>query len=343
MPTSPSSCRKMRARMSESAPVLSKCLFEKFTQPGSRLAWLQKWLLQQVWTAERYDSLGPIAYLQEGERWVNEVEEVITAAAPRVYDEFLPPCPPERDVWKFLESDDPTAAVVFDGLSVREVPVLLRLAEQSGLTVQELGVSSAAVPSETVRFVEQRLRLPRISPSNIVSRGELREAGIAAHYFGHVGQRCQFDEDARGLLLWSAFPDYTYKDSGARFAKHFEEMHNLLQTAWMNTVQQIPAGRRIVVTSDHGYVFFGPGHSANRTRKSVQTLTQWFGGERFGEVGGAKGNPPEDDNVFVHGNTAMIRGRVQTHPPGPSSSKLYKHGGLSIMEMVTPWIVLESS
>jgi hypothetical protein len=32
---------------------------------------------------------------------------------------------------------------------------------------------------------------------------------------------------------------------------------------------------------------------------------------------------------------------VQTHSSGQASSKLYKHGGLSLMEMLTPWIVLE--
>jgi hypothetical protein len=41
------------------------------------------------------------------------------------------------------------------------------------------------------------------------------------------------------------------------------------------------------------------------------------------------------------GRVAVIRGRVQTHPPGDAANKLYKHGGLSLMEMLTPWIVLE--
>jgi len=38
----------------------------------------------------------------------------------------------------------------------------------------------------------------------------------------------------------------------------------------------------------------------------------------------------------------MLRGRVQPHPPGPASNKLYKHGGLSLMEMLTPWLVLSA-
>jgi hypothetical protein len=39
-------------------------------------------------------------------------------------------------------------------------------------------------------------------------------------------------------------------------------MHSMLETAWMNTVQQVPAGRSILVTSDHGYIYFGPSRSS---------------------------------------------------------------------------------
>ena len=41
-----------------------------------------------------------------------------------------------------------------------------------------------------------------------------------------------------------------------------------------------------------------------------------------------------------HG-VSMIRGRVQTHPRGEAARKLYKHGGLSLMKMLTPWVILE--
>jgi hypothetical protein len=37
----------------------------------------------------------------------------------------------------------------------------------------------------------------------------------------------------------------------------------------------------------------------------------------------------------------MLRGRIKNRPRGPSSNKVYRHGGLSLMEMLTPWIVLE--
>ena len=72
------------------------------------------------------------------------------------------------------------------------------------------------------------------------------------------------DPSAPALLVWSAFPDYRYKERDARFPELFENLHNMLMTAWQNSVQDIlqnAPGRRILVTSDHGYVFFGSGCS----------------------------------------------------------------------------------
>ena len=39
---------------------------------------------------------------------------------------------------------------------------------------------------------------------------------------------------------------------------------------------------------------------------------------------------------------ALLRGRVKVPTSGADSAKLYKHGGLSLMEMLTPWIVLQA-
>jgi hypothetical protein len=50
-----------------------------------------------------------------------------------------------------------------------------------------------------------------------------------------------------------------------------------------------------------------------------------------------------DLTLLPHRSVAMIRRRVQTHPPRSATSHLYKHGGLSLMEMLTPWIVLAAN
>jgi hypothetical protein len=322
---------------------LTREVFDRLVAPGPRLPWLREWLLGEVWTPKRYDALGPIAYLERGEQEVNELEDVLAAAAARVYDELATEPPPTRDLRAFLDRERPSAAVIFDGLSLREVPVVLRLAEEGGFRVTEADVSVAALPSETLEFVEQRLRAGRVSPSTLPGRRELREGGIEAFYYDHEGRRHQLRPDSPSLCLWSAFPDQTYQDSGARFANHFAELQRRLEAVWRNTVQAIPPGRRIVVTSDHGYVFFGHGCSAPRTNQVLRPLTEWLGGERCRTLGPGEAPPAHPDlAVFPHRRVAMVRGRVQTHPPGPAATRLYKHGGLSLMEMLTPWIVLES-
>jgi len=323
-------------------PSFTREMFSRICEPGPRLDWLAGWLTGCVWSPERFAQMPPAAYLEQGERIVNEVEEVIAAAAPRVYDE-LTVVPPDRDLARFLDGSDRSVVVVFDGLSLRELPGLLRLAEQSGLKTVETGVNLAALPSETLDFIEQRLGCPRCAPSQLTGRRDLRERGAAAYYYGHPGERHALDDAARCLLLWSAFPDNTYSDSGARFVEHFAHIQSQLQSAWNATVMSAPRGRRILVTSDHGYVFLGSGLSFARSPADLRQLSAYLGGERHARIS-ERGEPPTDADLMVYKDrdVAVLKGRVQPHPPGPAAGKLYKHGGLSLMEMLTPWLLLEA-
>jgi hypothetical protein len=159
-------------------PSLSREVVDRIVAPGPRVPWIEEWLLGSVWTGQRYDELGPVQYLERGEHEVNDIEEVLAAAAPRVYHELLDAPALGRDVRRFLDGPAPCAVVVFDGMSVREIPLALRLASRSQLEVKETGVALAAVPSETVQFVEQRLGTGRVSPSQLPTRRDLKERGI---------------------------------------------------------------------------------------------------------------------------------------------------------------------
>ncbi|HNQ22500.1 MAG TPA: hypothetical protein PKK06_05340 [Phycisphaerae bacterium] len=327
--------------------VLTPTIFEKLIQPGPRLPWLADWLLGEVWSQHNYQQMPPGQYLQSGEQSVNEVEEMLCAAAARVYDEVLLPMPDARHLRQYLTSGPPCAAVVFDGVSLREIPLLKRLAEQSGLRILEEGWSVAATPSETVDFIAARLGVGSIGPTQLPACAALRADGITCHYLGQVNERCSLDAAARAVLVWSSFPDYRYTERDAKFPELFENLHNMMMTAWQNSVQAVVQqcpGRRILVTSDHGYVYFGSGCSFGWDNATVAPLTGYFGGDRFARLA-EKPNPPDHRGVHVLADrgVAMIRGRVQTHPRGETARKLYKHGGLSLMEMLVPWLVLEAA
>ncbi|OGW17480.1 MAG: hypothetical protein A3G93_06410 [Nitrospinae bacterium RIFCSPLOWO2_12_FULL_45_22] len=317
--------------------------FESLIRPGPRVAWLEKWLLGEVWSAERYQNLSALQYLNDGELEINTLEEIIAHAAHRLYDEFLDEPLHGRNILHFLEMDEPTALVIFDGLSLREIPPLLDLARKSNFIVQEIGTSYSTLPTESIDFIAHKLKLGRVSPSQLPKRGQIKEKDMAVYYYNNPSQQFPLDRHSPKLLLWSAFPDNTYSDSGARFPQHFIQMHKLLETAWLNTVQQIPRGRKILLTSDHGYMYLGAGLSFPRSNLELRPLIAYLGGERYRYLTDENINPPDHPDLAVYRNlkVAVLKGRIQTHPQGKTASMLYKHGGLSIMEMLVPWIVLE--
>jgi len=320
-------------------------LFETLTSPTPRLPALAKWLTDEVWHTDDYPHADAAAFLRSGEEKVNELESILCSAAWRLYDEFQAPPEDDRNLLSFLTQQRPCAAIVFDGLSLREVPAIQHLAKESGFKLLEAGFSQSAIPSETVDFVEERLGLPNTSPVQLTSRQALREKGIAAYYYPHANFREKLDDSFPAILIWSAFPDVTYKDSGARLAEHFAQLDQTLKTAWTNTAQQVPKQRRILITSDHAYVFFGHGLSFPRQNAELAEITRRFGGQRSCRLQDGERFLEHPDVAVVHDYAGrpvmMLRGRVQTHVPGEQANRLYKHGGLSLMEMLTPWIVLE--
>jgi len=323
--------------------IMDQTLFNKLTGPGPRLAWIIKWLLEEVWSSDRYQSLSPVEFLCAGEEKINRFEMLAASAADRIYGELLSGPDPSRNLLGALADPD-TAVVVFDGLSIREVPMILTLADKAGLPVSLTTTSRAAIPSETIDFIERELPCGHIAPSQLQTRRELREKGIVAIYSKDITQPLSGEYDNSPLLVWSSFPDVTYKDSGARFESHFENIHTLFETAWINIVQAIKGKQRIIITSDHGYIFFGTGMDFPRSSSEMRELNACFGNDRNVSLE-EKPDTPVSDDIYISQSqkTAMVKGRVRTKSTGDTARKLYKHGGLSLMEMITPWIELEVS
>lgn len=320
---------------------LSRDLFDRLTTPGPRLPWIKTWLLDEVWSRSRYEELGPKTFLYKGEEIVNQFEQLIAASADRTYNEFLSGADHDKTLLSALSHPD-RAVVVFDGLSLREIPMVLNLAEKSGLKIIKTEASHAALPSETMDYIERELPCGRIAPSQLPTRKELKGRGIQATHISNYAQPAHLTEQESALLVWSSFPDLTYTDSGAKFESHFENIHTMFQSAWINTVQRIKGKKRITVTSDHGYVFFGTGLDFPRTPSQLKELNQYFGNERSVCLEEKK-DPPKTDDILVDParKVAVIKGRVRSRSTGEGATRIYKHGGLSLMEMLTPWIEME--
>lgn len=317
----------------------------KLFSDGERLPAIKSWLLDNVWTSDRYRPSTAEQYLRGGEEAVCHLEELISAGALEVWNELQADSQRSPTIKSWLGLDgqlpptDARAAVVFDGMSLREIPLLLQMAEASGLKIKSRPAIATCLPTETMHFVEERVLGARIGPSQLRGRGELATKNAEAFYLDQPNSRHNFPE-GRNLLIWSTYPDRLFFNDEARTEALFGTFHrDYIPTSWKCTVQALPRGIPIVITSDHLYIFFGGSLDSTRSSDAPDILGQ----SRMKEFADHEVLPAwhPDLQVLPHTRTAMLRGRLRTRPQGTSSRKLYQHGGFSLMEVLVPWIELE--
>lgn len=323
--------------------ALNASLLDQLTAPAPRLPQLERWLLDEIWNASAFERAGrsPKDYLLAGERQVNDREGLLGATASGVYRELGQAEVGNRTIGAFFEVHPRSAAVIFDGCSLRELPRLIELAQTSRRAVIEIGCSRAAIPSETTRFVVDRLELglPELAPSQLASRRELRERNVRYYYFGQAASYHAIEDGPESILAWCRFPDQRYNDSTAVNEGLFDGIWDGFESAWRNTVQALPSDRTVLVTSDHGYVFLKSGFSDMRLKNADRVLA----GKRFRLFAPDEVLPEPAVGLWVDESRrlAILSGRAHNRPQAPSASQsVYRHGGFSLMEMLTPWLVL---
>ncbi|MBN1842855.1 MAG: hypothetical protein JW883_11320 [Deltaproteobacteria bacterium] len=323
--------------------ALYRDLIDQLTRPGPRLPKIENWLLNDVWTADRFAECGssPSLYLKAGEKLVNETESLLTSAADSIFDELIASRGNAVTIAGFLSEHPDGGVVVFDGCSIREVPRLLTLAEASKRPALSICCGRSAIPSSTERFVGDRLgfELPATGPSKLVQRHEFQEQGISCHYFQTPSEVQTICDESGGILLWSRFPDLRFMDSSACSAEMYDGIWDGFDLVWRNTVQAIPPERTILVTSDHGYIFLGAGFSD----QNLESIDRPLKGKRYRKFAEDEALPENNPHIWVDRTRRIgaIKGRCHNRPQAPSASQsLYRHGGISLMEILTPWVVL---
>jgi hypothetical protein len=316
---------------------------DQLTMAEPRLPALEKWLMEEVWTMARFhaNDMVPSHYLKSGESLVNEMECMLTATADSYFGELCALPTPTRTVADFFALYREGCALILDGCSLREMPRLRELADISRRPVMEAWCSRSAIPSTTERFVGERLGLglPVIAPSRLTSRRELREKNIRFHFFHGPNEHQTISDDAGHVLMWHRFPDGRFMDSTASTVEFFDGIWDTLEIVWKKTVQAFPPSRPVLVTSDHGYVYLGPGLSD----RSLDGKDRALNGKRSREFAKEEPLPTEAHELFVdrERRLAAIKGRCHNRPQAPSPAQsVYRHEGISLMEVLTPWLIL---
>ena len=241
------------------------------------------------------------------------------------------------------------AVLVLDGLSLRELPWLLQGAKERGFTLHEVSANASEMPGETNQFAQA---LGFSSRSQLQNNG-----GGLAHKLQPTYTDCVDMpwKDCEGLIngrpgvqnwvFWHHWPDSKVHDgSGAG-----QGLDTLIRAAadqlssddFWSFVESLATGRRLVITSDHGYA--ATGYFPDADGEVGLFLKKTFASGRSAKGAGLT---QDDCGPFVppvalhinspHGSNLIAVGRWKWRSQGGYPT--LTHGGLSLLEVLSPFI-----
>jgi hypothetical protein len=239
------------------------------------------------------------------------------------------------------------AVLILDGLSLRELPWLLQGAKERGFTTHEVAACASELPGETDEFARAL---------GFASRSKLQNNGGG---FSHKLQPANTEtvdlpwKDCEALInsapnqiFWHHWPDAKLHDgSGAGqglelLAKDVAEQ--LSSDDFWAFVERLATGRRLVITSDHGYA--ATGYFPDVDGEVRQFLKRTFGSSRSTTGAGDTGPfvPPVALQIkSPHGAHLLALGRRKWRSQGGYPT--LTHGGLSLLEVLSPFVEISNA
>lgn len=234
------------------------------------------------------------------------------------------------------------AVLILDGLSLRELPWLLQGAKERGFTLHEVSANASELPGETNEFAKAL---------GFGSRSQLQNnGGGMAHRLQPTVTECVDMpwKDCEGLIngsknwvFWHHWPDSKVHD-GAVAGQGLDTLirdatEQLNSDDFWAFVERLATGRRLVITSDHGYA--ATGYFPDADGEVGQFLKSTFASRRSSKGSGETGPfvPPVALQIkSPHGEHRLAVGRWKWKSQGGYPT--LTHGGLSLLEVLSPFV-----
>ena len=236
------------------------------------------------------------------------------------------------------------AVLILDGLSLRELPWLLQGAEQHGFTIHQATATASEIPGETNEFAQALGFSSRSQLQNNGGGNSHKLQPARTECVDMPWQDCANLIDASpNWVFWHHWPDSKVHDAaGAGRGLDVlvrDAAQQLTSDDFWAFVKRLAKGRRLIITSDHGYA--ATGYFPDADGEVAQFLKQTFSSGR------AKPGPG-DTGPFVppvvlqldtpHGTYRLAVGRRKWKSQGGYPT--LTHGGLSLLEVLSPFVEL---
>ena len=236
------------------------------------------------------------------------------------------------------------AILILDGLSLRELPFLLSGAGKHGFTVHTVEATTSELPGETTQFAQAMGFQQRSSLSNNAAGNSHRLPGARTECADLPWADCANMIGAEpNWVFWHHWPDSRVHDlsvAGQGLETLSKEAaQTLLSDEFWGFIERLAIGRRVVITSDHGYA--APGLFADAPDEQAKFLRDTFKSGRSASSHGDTGPwvPPIAMSLTSRrGDYRLALGRRKWKSQGGYPT--LAHGGLSILEVLSPFVEL---
>lgn len=236
------------------------------------------------------------------------------------------------------------AVLILDGLSLREVPWLLQQAPSRGFRVVRTEVTRAELPPDTNYFA-RALGLPGRAALENDQAGKHNLAGAHTQTTDLPFQDCiSWVGSQPDWLFWHHWPDHRLHEldnPGKGLASLAQEAaHKLCDKAFWDLLERLCQGRRLLLTSDHGYAAAGFFEDAETAQAAH--LKELFKSGRHSQhsLGPSPFLPPTDLTLSTRwGQHRFALGQRRWKSQGGYPT--LTHGGLTLLEVLCPFIELE--
>lgn len=235
------------------------------------------------------------------------------------------------------------AVLILDGLSLREAPWILQGAAERGYEVSSATVTAAELPAETTPFAKALGFSQRSSLENNGAGSAHRLRGARTDSVGIPWADCvKLIGSEPNWVFWHHWPDHRcheLSEAGQGLAVLTDEAATQLTSdAFWQLVERLSTGRRLAITSDHGYAASGL-FSDTAADDQARHLKELFKSGRNAPATEVEARwvPPVDlaiESSYGRYRYAVGRRKWKSQGGYPTLA----HGGLSVLEVASPFM-----
>ena len=276
-------------------------------------------------------------------------DRLLAAAAWTMWEQFQSHAPSAIDELKRFwvkTSSAGTAVLILDGLSLRELPLIALASKARGVEPIRMEALASQVPTETDWFAQAlgisgRSKLfNNGAPASFIFSGPDTQTNVLDEPFADC---VEMVPSSPRVFLWHKWPDeplihlHAAKDDGPEIVAS-QTKQQIQSDGFWQLVDRLRQGRRLVITSDHGYAVSRSFSDEIKDAGTIELLRTTFGARRTAAESPSSPWPRRHlPPLVVRANGRLVvTGQRKWTVQGGFPHLC--HGGLSLLEAVVPFI-----